>query len=152
MYRKLAALMLTLSFQTANSAQILINPDLGHLRFEGVIDHGTPEGLEVSITYIRDSGYTGLINILLDSPGGDVEAAFEAGRIIRKHEAMVSVPLYGKCYSSCVFLIAGGVSRLILGDIGIHRPFFLSSPENVDQSLRRVLLLSRKYLEEMNIP
>lgn len=152
MYRKIAFLILVLNFQAANSAQILIDPDYGHLRFEGVIDHGTPNGFEVSINYIRDSGYAGPISILLDSPGGDVEAAFEAGRIIRKHEVIVGVPLHSKCYSSCVFLVAGGIDRLIFGEIGIHRPFFLSSPEDVDQSLKRVLLLSKKYLEEMNIP
>lgn len=64
--------------------------------------------------------------VLLDSPGGDVSAALEMGRLLRNILAFTVVDGGASCNSACVFLLAGGVSRNLYldGRIGLHRPRF----------------------------
>jgi len=63
----------------------------------------------------------------LNSVGGDVSAALQIGRLLRKHNAWVNVGANSNCLSACVFLLAGGVQRSVqshLGArVGIHRPY-----------------------------
>lgn len=65
--------------------------------------------------------------LALDSPGGDVLAAIEIGRLVRANAVWTTV-IFAEgsgCYSACVFVLMGGVVRLAAGtDIGIHRPRF----------------------------
>lgn len=59
--------------------------------------------------------------VLLDSNGGDGEAAIEIGKLLRKYNAHVFVT--NRCGSACVFIYAGGVFRGALpSSIGIHQP------------------------------
>ena len=59
--------------------------------------------------------------VLLDSNGGDGEAAIEIGKLLRKFNAHVFVT--NRCGSACVFVYAGGVFRASLpSSIGIHQP------------------------------
>ena len=59
--------------------------------------------------------------VLLDSNGGDGEAAIEIGKLLRKYNAHVFVT--NRCGSACVFVYAGGVFRASLpSSIGIHQP------------------------------
>lgn len=57
------------------------------------------------------------------SPGGDVDEGMAIGRVLRRHNAVVYAD--GPCYSSCVFVLAGGVRRYLTGEgeVGIHRSF-----------------------------
>lgn len=60
----------------------------------------------------------GLI-VLLNSPGGDGEAAMQIGRNLRQKNAHVFV--IGRCESACVFVLAGGVVRAARkGSVGVH--------------------------------
>lgn len=92
----------------------------------------------------------------LNSTGGDIEAAIGIGRLLRKMSAMVVVPIDGKCYSACVFIVAGGVTR-ILGDdmIGIHRPYSTRTDERdyatVQAEYNRIAALAKSYLQGMNV-
>lgn len=91
--------------------------------------------------------------LVLNSEGGDVATALSIGRIIRDNQMWVVVPDSAKCLSSCVFLLAAGVVKYPLGDIGIHRPYFEAKPtQGYDQALKEVLSASRNYFLEMNIP
>jgi len=84
------------------------------------------------------------------SEGGDVQEAMKIGRWIRKNK--MSVLVSGICYSSCVFLVAGGSSRLLFGEIGIHRPYFLAKPtEGYDAAYKKILNASKSYFREMNV-
>jgi hypothetical protein len=69
-------------------------------------------------------------DIQIDSPGGSIVAAVLIAQEIRTRDS----PFYGlgsavladgKCYSSCVFIIAGSFRRHIFGEMGIHRPRFV---------------------------
>ena len=94
--------------------------------------------------------------VLLDSSGGDLETALAMGRIIRKHRAIVIVEEVGKCLSSCVFVLAGGITRAVYGPVGIHRPFDpkdLQTNEKLQRERYEQLGSEVKsYLETMNIP
>src|ERR1700690_3126536 len=58
----------------------------------------------------------------IDSPGGDVLAAIDIGRLMRKSHATVAINNNDKCYSACVFVLAVAVDRVVGGAVGIHRP------------------------------
>ena len=57
-------------------------------------------------------------------PGGDVDAAMKIGQIIRENEWPVTVSGNSKCFSSCALIYIAGVSRMNVGVIGLHRPYF----------------------------
>lgn len=94
--------------------------------------------------------------VLVDSEGGDVYAAMDVGRTLRKHRAVVRIQKSKKCISSCVLVLAGAVDREPWGEIGIHRPFstrtgvvaFGSAQDNY----QKIRLELESYLREMNIP
>ena len=93
-------------------------------------------------------------DVFLDSRGGDVDAAMEMGRIIRKHDLATSITA-GKYYSSCALIFIAGMRRTnIAGEIGLHRPYLASSPASRDAIERQVstMLASVKtYVSEMGI-
>jgi hypothetical protein len=94
--------------------------------------------------------------IELNSTGGDVEEAMKIGRYFKQNEFKVNVSK--TCYSSCVFLLAGGVYRTVYpgSNVGIHRAYFGSIDKaltsNQIRNLREKINSDlKKYLEEMDI-
>jgi len=70
-----------------------------------------------------------VIDVQLDSPGGDLWAAMQIGEVVRKHWLMTSVsdePPSNGCMSACVFILAAGAVRIVGEEsrVGIHRPHF----------------------------
>jgi Clp protease len=97
------------------------------------------------------------ISVRINSTGGDVNIALQVGRILRELNALVVVFVDGECTSSCVFLLAGGTSRLSLGRVGVHRPYFsvLSTklaPAEVSRAYEEQRALIAKFLNDMHIP
>lgn len=92
----------------------------------------------------------------VDSPGGNVAAAIEIGRLLREMRAWVIIPVNAKCYSACVFLLAGGTLRNAFGQVGIHRPFGQSVGDidyaDAQRSFDAIRSSARRYLAEMNLP
>jgi hypothetical protein len=74
----------------------------------------------------RGSHSSGFYSVDLDSIGGDVETALDMGWILRGDKAFVGVRDNAKCFSSCVFVLAGAKSRYVTGAVGIHRPYWLA--------------------------
>ena len=70
------------------------------------------------------------------SNGGEVEAAMELGRVLRKLGVTAVVAEGDQCLSSCVFAFMGGDRRTVAGRIGIHRPYFTSSRDVPDRRAR----------------
>ena len=113
--------------------------------------------------------------VVLDSIGGDVDSALQLGRYFKNQKMSVKVsighPIFtnnkfdvdinqpGVCYSSCVFILAGGVNRTVItsrSKVGIHRPYFYDLEGNPSalqiKALRdKVLQNIRAYLDEMDI-
>lgn len=90
---------------------------------------------------------------VLASYGGDSAEAMRIGRYIRALKGTTMIPETGKCYSACVFVLAGGVERIIQGPVAINWPGFeLRTDMSEQEGLSRVLSLTSDYFEEMNIP
>jgi hypothetical protein len=97
------------------------NTALVHL--DGPIDAGAPDRLSGAL-----DGVEGPTAIWLNSPGGNLYAGMQLGRVIRKHGASTHIIdsrtlLPGECYSACSLAFLGGIYRF--GDhgarYGVHR-------------------------------
>jgi hypothetical protein len=92
--------------------------------------------------------------IRLDSAGGDVFAAMQIGRLIRKHDGVTVISLPSKCYSGCALLFIAGVMRHNLGELGLHRPYqvaVLRDRQTGDKEPPRLLTLIKQYVAEMGV-
>jgi hypothetical protein len=99
----------------------------------------------------------------LDSTGGDLDAAVKIGRLVRKLGVEVNTGGRGKCYSSCVLVLSGGMRRYVfVGErdeettIGIHRPYLVASTQKLTSSeagnqLSALRSMLSSALEEFNI-
>jgi hypothetical protein len=99
----------------------------------------------------------GSLFLSLDSEGGDIASAIEIGRLVRRWpESIVLVTLSSKCYSACVFVLAGGLHRAVHGKVGIHRPFGSSTDartyESTQKSFRTLEQSAKAFLKDMNVP
>jgi len=91
----------------------------------------------------------------LNSKGGDVEVAIAIGRQLRRFGATALTWDSSECFSSCVFILAGAVRRILAGKIGIHRPYSSRTDKRDYQAIqldqRRLAKLAKDYLEEVNV-
>lgn len=104
-------------------------PEYAHILIAGEITPGDVDMLRTTIIQRMNQFKSQLIGqpvVLLDSPGGNVSAALEMGRLLRRISAHTVVDGGASCSSSCIFLLAGGVERNVFlnGRIGLHRPRF----------------------------
>ena len=110
-----------------------------------------PGGLKITPIKKEDFYIVGFISIY--SQGGDASEAMKIGRLIRERKYGVNVG--GVCFSSCVYILAAGLSRnapVEFTKVGIHRPFLTASTgEDINIVMKQILKDSRIYFEEMNI-
>ncbi len=92
----------------------------------------------------------------LNSPGGDIYAAMEVGRIMRKARATCVISPASKCVSACVLVLAGAADRLVEGEVGIHRPYSTYVGKRdyqiTEREYRKTEAAISSYLKEMNVP
>ena len=86
--------------------------------------------------------------------GGDVDAAMEVGRALRRLGVSTFVARGNQCLSSCVFAFMGGDRRRVAGRIGIHRPYFSSTRKVPDRPAyyRRLEQRLQQYFEDLDFP
>jgi hypothetical protein len=91
--------------------------------------------------------------VSLGSEGGNVAAAMAIGRIIRRNEWIVAVHQNWKCYSSCALIYIAGVSRVNVGEIGLHRPYFSESLDRQEIGRAAPIMLQkvREYVQSMGV-
>ncbi len=91
----------------------------------------------------------------LNSDGGDVEAAIELGRQLRTLQAFALTRNSGRCYSACVFVLAGAVYRVRSNSIGIHRPYSTNLTERTykesQAEYERLAKLAKTFLLDVNV-
>lgn len=90
----------------------------------------------------------------LNTEGGDVEAAIAIGRQLRQLRAHAFTFEQGRCYSACIFILAGATKRAITNSIGIHRPYSTGSQFDfgkINNEQKRLEIYIKKYLAEMNV-
>jgi hypothetical protein len=116
-----------------------------------------------------------LAHFLLNSPGGNVEAAINIGRLFRKYLIKARAPTVGKlfaldvsspfnwcsgqsctCASACALIWFGAVDRE--GEVGLHRPttedptFRALPAAEASNVYRKILGSITAYLDEMEVP
>ena len=118
---------------------------------DGGIDRATPGLLSDAMRQAA----SGECLVRVNSRGGSVEAAIEAGRVIRRLRASTLVPEQAICASACVLLFVGGVQRQAVGGFGLHRAYSNRLVDTMDEarhSYRDASIRIRRHLNEMNIP
>jgi len=93
--------------------------------------------------------------ITIDSSGGNALAGFAIGRLLRQHGRSLHVARDARCYSACVLVLAGAVSRQVEGSVGIHHPTIDlpgSTPAEADSFFAGFHDELRDYLREMRVP
>jgi len=92
--------------------------------------------------------------VSLASNGGEVDAAMELGRLLRKLGVTTVVAQGEQCLSSCVFAFMGGDRRTVAGRIGIHRPYFSSTREVPDRRAyyRQLQKKLQEFIDELDFP
>jgi hypothetical protein len=99
-------------------------------------------------------------HIDVDSPGGELFATREIGRIMRAEGTSIAVGPGASCLSACVFLLMGAIERHISGDarVGIHRPSLRApqagepghgSEDEIVAAMSEQLVL---YAQQMHVP
>ncbi len=147
----------------ASAAEVFMNNEKCFpVAIRGEIDQETPE-LLLSVfsrpkCAVRKE-YMISFRVYFDSPGGDVDAAMQVGRMLRRWKAGASVGKNpgqeGQCASACVLALLGGVTRQCDGAVGLHRPYSLEvarSAADAARSYRSTRAKIERYLQEMNIP
>ena len=123
------------------------------IKIDGRIDKYTAGNLAYIYNSTNDPDCKKFISI--NSPGGDVIGAINAGEFIRQKEMFISVDGSASCASSCVLLFVGGVDRWVFGKIGLHRPYSTIYSESDSQAKSRYEKINttiRNFLKRMNIP
>jgi len=120
------------------------------LRFKGRVTQDFTR-LVQRLASVADELSIGKRVLDIDSSGGMVEEAIRAGDVIAETRWTIWVREGAVCHSSCVFLLAGGDTRLIGGRVGIHRIIRMSSSAStraeLNRELRAVYGRVRDYLE-----
>ncbi len=91
----------------------------------------------------------------LDSPGGDMDAAMDMGRILDRNTVAAFVDKNSSCLSACVLVAMGAESRVIGGKVGIHRPYSLEPSDDyarVEASYRKLQKRVRQYVADLDFP
>jgi hypothetical protein len=93
-------------------------------------------------------------SVWLASHGGDIDAALELGRLLRKLAVFTFIGRNDQCLSACVFAFMGGERRSVAGRLGIHRPFLPAVLDTPDRQARYRHLQKtlRNYIEELDFP
>jgi hypothetical protein len=93
-------------------------------------------------------------SVSLAGSGGEVDAAMELGRLLRKLRISTVVARGEQCLSSCVFAFMGGDRRTVAGRIGIHRPYFSSTRKVPDRRAyyRQLQKRLQQFIEDLDYP
>jgi hypothetical protein len=91
----------------------------------------------------------------LASNGGDIDAAMDLGRLLRRMGVFTLVGKDDLCLSACVFAFMGGERRRVVGRLGIHRPYLpvtLNASDDRQARFRYLQKVVRDYIEELDFP
>ena len=121
----------------------------GKITREDVVSAGVMAGLLQSGNQkIADNA------VWLSGKGGDIDAAMDLGRLLRKMGIFTLVAKGDQCLSACVLAFMGGERRVVAGRLGIHRPSLpvkLDTPDRHGR-FRYLQKVLRNYIEELDFP
>jgi hypothetical protein len=127
--------------------------DTALVYLDGRIDADAPRRLGEAL-----DGVEGKIAVWLNSPGGNLFAGMELGRIIRKRGASTHIVDHrtirpGTCYSACAMTFLGGVYRFNEngGRYGVHRASLLVGPNGKLDLGEDLSTAIGSYIREMGV-
>ena len=148
------SIFLALSF-SARAAVISVSETFpAALYLSGEIKSGDLNNLKYAFGTIKDRRS---VTLHLNSSGGSLEESILIGRWVRQQKiwTTLSQDYPAECFSSCVFVLAAGVVKILTpnDNVGIHRPYFTRMPnQSIEVAMKKALVDSRAYFSEMNIP
>ena len=121
----------------------------------GQIVNGDAKKVDALLSEMRqtDDGHQ-IRRLLIHSPGGLVGEAMQIGRSLRANGVEVFIPKELSCISACVLILAGGATRTIVGQVGLHHPLFLRKAgpgDNVAELMSETRQAMRDYLHSMGV-
>lgn len=153
-----------ISFAQSVSAELEVIPDQKNAVFEvfitGKITEDDHEKLArfVIKAVVGADIHASQLRLLakLNSTGGSIKSAMNIGRLLRETDSFAVVPQASKCFSACVYILAGAKRRAVDGEVGVHRPYEAEPrlESDVDQkaAYKSLELNIKNYLSEVNIP
>ena len=127
--------------------------DTALVYLDGRIDADAPRRLSEAL-----EGVDGRIAVWLNSPGGNLFAGMQLGRIIRRHGASTHIIDHrtlrpGKCYSACAMTFLGGVYRFNDNGAryGVHRASLLVGPTGEVDLGPHLSTAIGSYIHEMGV-
>lgn len=162
----LSILLMSFSRLVCSDVSISISDSTEAILISGVIKNGDESKfLKYASEFTESDRENGKsLIIFLNSRGGSVDTAISIGKQIRELQnkqnlsfpPIVSVPFEAECTSSCVLVLAGGLARLVAGQVGIHRPILVDDPNlslvQQKKVYERIENDIKKYLELVNVP
>lgn len=140
-------------FDQAGIAEALkpcVERGVARLRYKGKITAEFGSLME-RVTHVADELGIHKRVLDIDSAGGQVEDAIKAGDFIAESRWTIWVREGAICHSACVFILSAGDTRMIAGQVGIHRIIRMSSTATtraqLNAELRVVYDRVRDYLE-----
>ena len=148
------AFVMTIFFPTLVLGDVIVqknDPSVVVIRIQGRITKSDLSALK------EKASIKGNISFTLDSQGGDLDTALKMGMFIRSKKSLyVMVPENAVCFSSCVFLLAAGPYRTVIGQVGIHRPFFTQDDKTTESEqktqYKHIESVVKNYFKTVNIP
>lgn len=114
------------------------NAGVARLRYDGRIADDFTALIKRVTTVANELGIDKRV-LEINSRGGRVEDAINAGNFIAESHWTIWVREGAVCHSSCVFILSAGDNRLIAGKVGIHRIIRMSSTADTRAELREEL-------------
>ncbi|WP_019603058.1 hypothetical protein [Teredinibacter turnerae] len=145
---------------SANSADIQVLPSSEESGFppsriiiEGQFVEGDFEKLLSKIFELPSAELPIRWLALNDSAGGDLMEAMKIGELIK--ELYLQTFVVGDCNSACAFVAMSSQFRVVIGSIGLHRPYFAPkyfknmTPNQANEKYQQLHRLARSYLEKI---
>jgi hypothetical protein len=143
------------AYARVSASGTAVEADEVRVFLSGVITRADVDSAEVLGSLLKSGKHKITGNtVWLASDGGDIDAAMELGRLLRKWGVFTHIGKNDQCFSACVFAFMGGERRSVAGRLGIHRPYFPYTQDSPDRPLRfrHLQTMLKGYVEEMDFP
>lgn len=126
------------------------------IKVVGEIQYEEEYSLEDAIETVQREKFNLKLNaVVLNTRGGNVDAALKMGRLIRKHGLNTYLAPNSECASACIFLMIGGITRMAFGELSVHRSGVDTNSPTTLEKLKKHNEDNTKevndYVEEMGI-
>jgi hypothetical protein len=120
----------------------------------GKIEYEEEIILRNELSVLEAEGYRLKLNaIQLNTRGGNKFSAMAMGRMIRERKLNTFVAKDSVCGSACIFVVGGGLVRMVYGKVSVHRPSIAErlKIESVDKFIKQGDAEITDYVKQMGL-